>query len=271
MQKGVLYIVATPIGNLSDFSVRAIDILNEVDFIACEDTRVTQILLNHYKINKKTISYHKFSEKERVNKFIEYLNDGKNIALVSDAGTPLISDPGCVLVTEAQKIGVKVIPVPGCCALITALCAVPNSGNFAFCGFFPQNETDIQKFKSYVNDFDLVFYESPKRVFYSLSLVKKIFGEVKVSFARELTKIYEEIKTMNVSDLIAYFNEIKIKGEFVLIIHKIVKSKDETDFINEAEKLLKLGYSKKDVSKIISTIMPVSKNVVYKKLNERNC
>ena len=267
MEQGSLYIVATPIGNLSDFTQRAIDTLQRVDIIACEDTRVTQKLLNHFGINTKTMSYHKFSEKERSVRLLQILQDGKNVALVSDAGTPLISDPGSILVEEVRKQGIKVIPIPGCCALVTALSAIKNDGQFAFCGFFPQKEAEVEMYKKFVFDFDMVFYESPNRILKSLSIIKKYFGDVKISFARELTKIYEEIKTSQIDEMIEYLKNATIKGEFVLVIHKKQSSETNVEYMQHAEKLLKLGYSTKDVSKIISAIFDVSKNEVYKNLN----
>ena len=265
MENGRLYIVATPIGNLSDFSKRAIETLKNVDIIACEDTRVTQKLLNHFGINTKTISYHKFSEKERSQKLIEFLKSGQDIALVSDAGTPLISDPGSVLVDEAGKESVKIIPIPGCCAAITALSAIHNDGTFAFLGFFPQKESDVGKVLGYSKDFNLVFYESPNRILKTLCLIREKLGSVTISVARELTKIHEDINTFEISDMIGYLEKTTIKGEIVFVVHK-KEFTEQVEYINKAKKLLKEGFSVKDVSKIIASLFDVSKNEIYKKI-----
>lgn len=265
MRKGILYIVATPIGNLKDITFRAIDTLNAVDLIACEDTRVTQKLLNHYGISVKTISYHKFSEKERSFKLIQILNEGKNIALVSDAGTPLISDPGSILVAKAQENGIKVVPICGPSAVITTLSAISNDGNFAFCGFFPQKKTDVNKILNFSNDFDLVFYESPNRILKTLCIVRDILGSVRISLARELTKIYEDINTLEISEMINYLEKSAVKGEIVFVVHR----NNITSFFeyeNYAQKLLVKGYSAKDTSQIISILFDVAKNEVYQKI-----
>ena len=270
MKTGTLYIVATPIGNLSDISQRALETLQSVDIIACEDTRVTQKLLNHFSISTKTISYHKFSEKERSAKLVEMLLNGQNIALVSDAGTPLISDPGSILISECEKNSIQIIPIPGCCALITALSAISNDSQFAFLGFFPQKETEIENLKKYIHDFDLIFYESPNRIIKSLKSIKKILGNVNVSIGRELTKIHEEIKTFQIDEMINYLENSTVKGEFVLVIHKLKQETNlkEINFLNEAQKILKLGYSTKDTAKIISCIFDLPKNQVYQTLND---
>ena len=267
MAKGTLYIVATPIGNLGDFSARAVDTLKNADIIACEDTRVTQKLLNHFDIRTKTISYHKFSEKERSNKLIAALNNGSDVALVSDAGTPIISDPGSILVKEARENNIKVVPIPGCCAAITALSAIYNDGTFAFLGFFPQKLTDAKNILEYSKDFNLVFYESPNRIIKTLHFIKENLGSVDISIARELTKIHEDINSFEISEMINYLETTTVKGEIVFVIHKR-EIKEEKDYFKRAQKLLKEGFSAKDVSKIISILYDVPKNEVYKKINE---
>ena len=265
MNSGFLYIVATPIGNLGDFSTRAVETLQNVDLIACEDTRVTQKLLNHFGINTKTISYHKFSEKERSTKILSYLQEGKNVALVSDAGTPLISDPGSILVEEAKKQNIKVIPIPGCSAVITTLSAIPNDGKFAFLGFFPQKQSEIKPLLDFAKDFNLVFYESPNRILKTLNVVRDILGDVKVSLARELTKIHEDINTFNVSYMINYLENSIVKGEIVFVIHKIEHNKN-IDFEIFAKKLINNGYTAKDTVNILSLIFDVPKNELKKKV-----
>ncbi|MCR4880831.1 MAG: 16S rRNA (cytidine(1402)-2'-O)-methyltransferase [bacterium] len=268
MSKGSLYIVATPIGNLGDFSTRAAEVLRNVDIIACEDTRVTQKLLNHFDIKTKTVSYHKFSEKERSGKLIEMLSGGQNVALVSDAGTPIISDPGGILVENARKEGIKVIPIPGCCAAITALSAIHNDGTFAFLGFFPQKLSDAKNVLEYAKNFNLVFYESPNRILKTLDFIKENLGCVDISVARELTKIHEDINTFEISEMINYLKNSVVKGEIVFVVHK-KEAKENFDYIPKAQKLLAEGFSAKDAAKIISTIYDVPKNDVYKKLLDK--
>ena len=190
--KGTLYICPTPIGNLEDITLRVLRVLKEVDFIACEDTRVTQKLLNRYEINTKLISYHKFSEKEKSNYIVQLLNEGKSIALVSDAGTPLISDPGI----ELLKHDINVIPLPGPSSVITALSATPRNGtDFVFIGFLPKTKKAKEDFLRKYSDIDIVAFESPNRLVKSLQEILEVLGNRKVTIARELTKIYEEIKT----------------------------------------------------------------------------
>jgi len=267
MANGVLYIVATPIGNLGDFSQRAIETLSNVDLIACEDTRVTLKLLNHFGINTKTISYHKFSEKERSEKLIAFLLEGKNIALVSDAGTPIISDPGSILVQEARSNNIKVVPIPGPCAVITALSSIVNDGTFSFCGFIPQNKSELENYQKFLFNFNLVFYESPNRIIKTLYSCREIFGEIFVTVARELTKIHEDINTFNISEMINYLENSVVKGEIVLVLHKKTKNdKENIDFDICAKKLMEKGYSAKDTAQIISTIFNVKKNDVYKNI-----
>jgi len=267
MANGNLYIVATPIGNLQDFSFRAVDILQKVDLIACEDTRVTQKLLNHFGINKKTISYHKFSEKEKSSGLIKFLKNGQNIALVSDAGTPLISDPGSILVKNARKENIKVVPIPGCNAVITALSAIENDGTFAFLGFFPQKKSEIKEKLKYNKDFNLVFYESPNRIIKTLYLIQEILGNVKISIARELTKIYEDIKTFEILEMITYLENSTVKGEIVFVVHKQC-TENNSDVSLYISKLLNAGYTSKDIVQIISTVFNIPKNEVKKSLTK---
>ena len=269
MEFGTLYIVATPIGNLGDFSSRAIQTLQSADIIACEDTRVTQKLLNHFGIKTKTISYHKFSEKEQSKKLINMLKNGQNIALVSDAGTPLISDPGNILVEIARTENITIVPVPGCCAAITALSAISASGSFAFMGFFPQKQSEIQPILKYSEHHNLVFYESPNRILKTLQTIQKTLGNVTISIGRELTKIHEDIKTLEISKMIEYLNNSTLKGEIVFIIHK-KEYTDHADYIAPAKKLLQEGFSAKDTAKIISIIFEMPKNEVYKNITLLN-
>lgn len=265
MNKGTLYIVATPIGNLSDITQRAVDVLNSVDIIACEDTRVTQKLLNHFDIKTKTLSYHKFSEQKRSAEILGKLNDGLNVALVTDAGTPLISDPGSILVENVRKENIKVVPIVGACAVTGLLQSIQNSGKFAFIGFFPQKKEEINHLENFIYDFDIVFYEAANRILETLENIKEIFGEtIKISIGRELTKKFEDINTFEISKMIEHLKANTIKGEIVALIHKIEKVKENKNYSKEITKLLNKGFSAKDIGIILSELGFGNKNEIYK-------
>lgn len=224
-----LYIVATPIGNLEDITLRAIRVLKEVDMILCEDTRMTQKLLQRYEIATPTLSYHSHSGLAKVEKIFELLEAGKNLALVSDAGTPAISDPGVLLVSQVkERFGneVAIVPIPGSSAVITALSAsgLPSS-DFLFLGFLPHKKGRETLFKEIAGSKrTTVFYESPHRILKTLeSLKKHLGGNHKIVLARELTKIYEEMVTGTAQELLKYFekNKDKVKGEFVVMVHPV--------------------------------------------------
>ena len=222
---GTLYIVATPIGNLEDITLRALRILKEVDYILCEDTRTTQNLLNKYDIKTKTMSYHTHSSKEKESIIINLIESGKNLALVSDAGTPCISDPGVLLVSNIRKkFGeeAKVSPIPGASALISALSASGiSSAEFNFLGFLPHKKGREKKFKEITSSKKIVvFYESTHRILKTLSSLNIYNPKCKVILAREITKQFEEFKKGTPSELLEYLNnnKIKQKGEFVLIV-----------------------------------------------------
>ena len=194
MKEYDFYIVPTPIGNLGDITLRAIETLKSVDIIACEDMRVTQKLLNHYDIRTKCVSYHKFNEKERVDYFLELLNEGKKIALVSDAGTPLFCDPGAVIVEELRKHNFSVTSLAGANAVATFLSQVPREGeDFTFIGFLPKTKTQIENLLKTYKSTDIVFYDSPNRILNTLDIIKEIRPNSKVAIGRELTKVFEEI------------------------------------------------------------------------------
>lgn len=225
-----LYIVATPIGNLEDITLRALRILKEVDFVLCEDTRMTKKLLDKYEIKTPTVSYHSFSGKYKTDKILELLKEGKNLALVSDAGTPTISDPGFQLVAEVKQElenEVKIIPIPGPSAIITALSAsgLP-ADQFLFLGFLPHKKGRQTLVKeALASERTVVFYESPHRVLKILELLRKQLETLdqnnrKIVIAREITKIYEEIVSGDISEVMNHFiaNPIKVKGEFVFVI-----------------------------------------------------
>ncbi|KKQ35420.1 MAG: Ribosomal RNA small subunit methyltransferase I [Candidatus Nomurabacteria bacterium GW2011_GWB1_37_5] len=219
------YVVATPIGNLEDITLRALRVLKEVDLILCEDTRTTKILLDKYEIRTPTKSYHSHSTVAKADFIFNLLEDGKNIALVSDAGTPCISDPGVLIISQIkEKFGdeAKIIPIPGPSALITALSAsgVPSS-EFIFLGFLPHKKGRETLFKEIAGTKrTYAFYESPHRIMKTLESLVKFTPERKITIARELTKIYEEYKSGTASEILVYFeqNKDKIRGEFVVIV-----------------------------------------------------
>lgn len=217
---GKLYIVSTPIGNLDDITLRAIEILKSVDLIACEDTRRTMILLEKLGITKKLVSYYSYNEKQRAEELISLLKSGKNIALVSDSGTPGISDPGYALIKRAIDENIQVIPIPGATAFV---CALVTSGlpmdEFVFVGFLPHKKgrkTKLQKLAQ--EERTVILYESPHRILKTLNEILETFGDREIAVAKELTKIHEEIFRGRVSEVLKKLTPDKIKGEFVIII-----------------------------------------------------
>jgi 16S rRNA (cytidine1402-2'-O)-methyltransferase len=216
----MLYIVATPIGNLSDFTFRAIEVLKEVDFILCEDTRVSSKLLNHYEINKKLISFNAVSEEHKIAMVIKELEDGKEIALISDAGTPLLSDPGTKLVNEVLKQGLPVASVPGASALTAAISisGIPMS-SFIFEGFIPQKKGRQKLLHSFVDEKRaIVFYESMYRIRKLLEELEQVMPDRLIIICREITKKFEEVLRGKPYELKQHFTEHEPKGEFVVII-----------------------------------------------------
>lgn len=220
------FVVATPIGNMGDITLRALEVLHEVDLILCEDTRDTVKILNKYGIKKPTMSYHAQSKLAKTDKIFELLEEGKDLALVSDAGTPGISDPGAMLVSKIKEKfttdEVQVIPIPGATAVITALSAsgLPTH-EFTFLGFLPHKKGRETLFKEIAQSKrTMVFYESPHRILKTLESLAKFCPDKKVCIARELTKIYEEFKTGSASELLKYLTEnpVKQKGEFTVIV-----------------------------------------------------
>jgi 16S rRNA (cytidine1402-2'-O)-methyltransferase len=219
---GTLHIVATPIGNLEDMTQRALRVLREVELIACEDTRHTRKLLNHFGIETKTISYHEYNERERAEEICELLESGKSIAIVSDAGTPLISDPGFRVVNLAIEKGIAVVPVPGASAVVAALSAsgLP-SDQFFFAGFLPPRanarSVALEKLRSI--DATLIFYEAPHRIAAALRDALAVLGDREAATGRELTKLHEEFVRGKLSNLIERFSDAKnARGEMVLLI-----------------------------------------------------
>lgn len=270
---GILYIVATPIGNLDDITLRAIKTLKEADIIAAEDTRHTLKLLNHLGISKPLISYYKQNEKVKTDILIEKLIMGKNIALVSDAGTPVISDPGEEVVKVAIKNNIKVVPIPGPCALITALIASGISAKeFSFIGFLPVNKKEKDEILEEISaeTKTLIFYEAPHKLISTLNEMQNILGDRTICLARELTKIHEEFLRGTISELLEKIGEPK--GEYVIIVEgsKISKKEIETNKLNEMsiqehyKYYESLGYEKKEIIKKVAKDRNVNKNEVYK-------
>lgn len=257
------YVVPTPIGNISDITIRALEILKGVDLIACEDTRTTQKLLNHYDIRTKCISYHKYNEKERVELFLSELRSGKKIALVSDAGTPLICDPGEIIIKELLKNGFSVTSLPGACAVTTFLSQIPRSGEeFSFIGFIQRGDEQIKSTVQKYKNQNLVFYDSPERILKTLSVIKTIRQDAKIAIARELSKLFEEVKIGSIDEIISYYKD-GIKGEIVCMLYAD-ESAEDADLEYKIKELKSKGFKDKDISIILSTLYNVNKNQVYK-------
>lgn len=220
MKNGTLYIVATPIGNLDDITIRAIKVLKDVDLIAAEDTRHTLKLLNHLEISKPMISYHRHNEETKSDVLIEKLQEGQNIALVSDAGTPGICDPGEEVIKKCIELGIKIIPIPGACAMINSLiCSGIDTKEFTFLGFLPLNKKLRKKKLEEIEKSNktIIIYEAPHKLETTLNDLKKILGEERIlTLAREITKIHEEFIRGNIDEIIS--KSENLKGEIVLII-----------------------------------------------------
>ncbi|MFN3134594.1 MAG: 16S rRNA (cytidine(1402)-2'-O)-methyltransferase [Candidatus Kryptonium sp.] len=217
---GKLYVVSTPIGNLDDITFRAVEVLKSVDLIACEDTRRTLILLEKFNIAKKLVSYYNYNERQRTEELISHLKSGKNIALVSDSGTPGISDPGYILIRRAIEENIQVIPIPGPTAFVSALVVsgLPMD-EFVFVGFLPHKKgrkTKLQKLAQ--EERTIILYESPHRLLKTLNEILEIFGDREITIAKELTKVHEEVFRGRISEVLNKLTPDKIKGEFVIVI-----------------------------------------------------
>jgi 16S rRNA (cytidine1402-2'-O)-methyltransferase len=273
---GTLFVVATPIGNLEDITCRALRILGEVDLIACEDTRQTAKLLGHYKIQKPTTSYHDYNEIEKSAHLVAQLQSGKKIALVTDSGTPCISDPGYRIVRAALQAGIQVVPLPGPCAMIAALSVSGRaSDSFTFLGFLPSRKaarrTVLQSLKTEPRT--LVFYEAPGRLPESLSDVAEILGARQLTIAREMTKVYEELFFGSVVEAKQYFSLKPLKGEIVLIIEKPLtttvplSSLDEDELRAQLDELMRTeSLSKSAAIKQLSHQLKASRRELYQML-----
>lgn len=271
--KPTLFLVPTPIGNLSEMSPRALEVLNQVDVIACEDTRTSGILLKHFDISKRLIAYHNFNEESSARGILQLLEEGKNVALISDAGYPLINDPGQRVVFEITEAGYNVVPVSGPSAFLNGLVASGLVAQpFLFIGFLPQNNTDRNKKLQLYQDYPmtLIFYEAPHRIKKMLTSCLDILGDRQCCIARELTKVHEEFLRGTVSEMIEISDDLK--GEMVIIMdgnHE--NKKDEIDLsmiLNMVQTSVQQGMSTRDAIREVSLKTGVSKNVIYDAVNE---
>lgn len=270
-QENVLYVVATPIGNLGDITLRALDVLRKVSLIACEDSRVTNRLLNAYKITgKKLLPYNDFSDEKTRHKILHELVSGGSVALVSDAGMPLISDPGHKLIKFLREHQQKVVTIPGASSLTSALSI---SGlacdNFLFIGFLPASKVQKKNLlKSLPHNFTFAFFEAPNRVSETLELLQETLGERRVCVARELTKIYEEVVSEDIEKVRNFYekNSEKLRGEFVIIVEKVARGAtkiDENELRSMIKKSLKNGESAKDISQNLAEIYQMNRKEIY--------
>ena len=262
-----LYLVSTPLGNLKDITLRAIEVLGQSDYILCEDTRVSKNLLDRYQIKSKLVSNHKFNEKKNLVKIIEDLKSGKIISLISDAGTPSISDPGSILVNECINNQIRIFPIPGPSAAATAISISGFSDKFLFCGFLPDKKKELTKKLKKFSEFEnsIVFFISPKKVNKIIPEIKKHFAGRKILFCREITKIYEEFIRKNVDELELF--EKEPKGELTIVISEKKLNKNISQKLNESDmnivKKMINKLSTKEIIDILSQISNVSKKEIY--------
>ena len=260
-----LYIVSTPNGNLDDITFRALEVLKNSDIILCEDTRRSMKLLNHYKIKKKLIPYHKFNEKKQLSNIIEYFNEGKILSLISDAGTPLLSDPGRLLVNKCVENGIEVIPIPGVSSITSALSVSGFKDQFFFYGFLPKTANELEKVLLSLskNAYTQVFFVPSNKINFYLKSFKKYFSGIKILIAKEITKIHETFFRGKVDNLKLFKNHIK--GELTIVMSEnIIKVQkfNEEKIVNKVKKYLK-KYSLKDTVNLILETEKLNKKKVY--------
>ena len=262
-----LYLVSTPLGNLKDITLRAIEVLHQSHYILCEDTRVSKNLLDKYRIKSKLISNHKFNEKKNVEKIIQYLKSGKIISLISDAGTPSISDPGSILVNECINSKIKVIPIPGPSAVSAAISISGFSDKFLFCGFFSEKKHQLSYQLKKLSEFEnsLVFFISPKKINKIIPVIKKNFTGRKIVICREITKIYEEFIRKNIDELETF--EKEPKGELTVVISEKKINKNMSEKLTESDmniiKKMINKLSTKEITNILSQSTNVPKKEIY--------
>ena len=261
-----LYIVSTPIGNLDDITLRSLDVLKKSDIILCEDTRRSLKLLNHFNIKKKLISYHKFNEKKEVSKIIKHLNEGKILSLISDAGTPLISDPGHLLVKECIKSNIDIFPIPGASSITASVGVSGFEDRFLFYGFLPKTQKELEKILTELKDIDfsIVFFIPSIKINFYLKSFKIYFSGRNILIAREITKIHETYYRESM-DSIKLFNS-NLKGELTVVISKKYNNNNIINDIEIKKQAMQYlqKYSLKDVVELISKKENISKNKVYK-------
>ena len=260
-----LYIVSTPIGNLEDITLRALNVLKNSDIILCEDTRRSVKLLNFYKIKKKLISYHKFNEKKQLKNIIEHFKEGKILSLISDAGTPSLSDPGKILVNKCVENGIKVIPIPGASSITAAVSVSGFDDKFLFYGFLPKTEKELEKILISLSNINqtLVFFAPSHKINFYIKSFKKFFLGRKILIAKEMTKVHESFIRSDI-DKLKLFKE-NIKGELTIVISKNnlkIKKYDEVKIVNKVKKYLKL-YSLKDTVNLILETEKINKKKIY--------
>lgn len=269
--KGRLYVVSLPIGNMDDLTTRVKETLDRVDMIACEDTRVTGIVLKQLGISKKTISYYDQVEKQKSKQIIECIKNGESIALVSDAGTPCISDPGYVLINEARAESIDVIPVIGPCAVTGALSVSGlNANQFYFMGFLANKETEILRQIEDIQDREetIVFYDSPKRIKRNLEQMLNLLGDRKMLLCREMTKPYEEFISGKISYVLENLSK-PVKGEITGVLAGFTRSEGlDVEYLHLAEQLLAKGLTKKDVVEVMSKSFGLHKNKLKKEIQK---
>ena len=261
-----LYIVSTPIGNLDDITLRALEVLKNSDIILCEDTRHSLKLLNHFKIKKKLISYHKFNEKKQVPIIIEYINQGKILALISDAGTPLLSDPGRIVVNKCIENKIKIIPIPGASSITTAMSISGFKDQFLFYGFLPKTENELKKNLTSLskNTFSQIFFIPAIKINFYLKIFKEYFSGRNILIAKELTKVHEFFLRKKIDEMELPLE--KMKGELTVIVSEQNKQKkviDKEKIVNKAKKYLK-KYSLKDTVDLILESEKINKKEIYK-------
>lgn len=263
-----LYIVSTPIGNLEDITFRALGVLKKSDIILCEDTRRSLKLLNHYDIKKKLISYHKFNEKKQTSKIIEYIKQGKILSLISDAGTPLLSDPGRLLVNECIENKIKVIPIPGASSITAAMSISGFKDQYLFYGFLPKKENEVEKIFSTLsqNLLSQIFFIPAIKINFYIKLIKKYYSGRKLLIAKEITKVHETFFRENIEDIKLF--KTPLKGELTIIISNKKKMKkqqkvNKEKIVNKIKKYLK-KYSLKDTVDLICEIEQIKKKDIYK-------
>ena len=262
-----LYIVSTPIGNLNDISLRAIDTLNKSDYILCEDTRVSKNLLDKYKIKSKLISNHKFNEKKNLSKIIGLIKQGLFVSLISDAGTPSISDPGAILIRECIKNNIQIVPLPGPSAAISAVSISGFSEKFFFYGFFPEKNKILLEDLGILSKLNssIVFFISPRKINKIIPFIKKNFKGRKILICREMTKFYEEFVRAEVEELELFKNNLK--GELTIVISEKKDDKKTSHILSESDKrIIKNMINKlsiKEISNLIHQNNKVSKKIIY--------